>query len=117
VIGSRLPDIPDPTKIAGSGAEAAKAVAQGVVGIGQDLAAGVEQILFNTIERGLRSLESGASDIVNLVQQDIATGRTTLDRVKIDIDQICNNVLRQVDQTVGQEIVRKFKSEIERQLR
>ena len=113
----RLPDIPDPTKIADAGAKVVQSVAKGGVDIGMDIAAGVEQILFNTVEGGLRSLESGASDIINLVRQDIATGRTTFDKVRADVDRACNSVLSQVDQALGQEIVRKFKSEIERQLR
>ena len=116
-IGGQLPNVPDPTEVAKAAAEAAKAMAKGGVDIGADIAAGVEQILFNTIEGGLRSLESGASDIVNLVQADVATGRTTFDKVRRDVDQACNSVLSQVDRGLGQEIVRKFKSEVERLLR
>lgn len=113
----RVPDVPDPTKIASAGAEVAKAVGQGIVNAGMDIAAGVEQILFNTIERGIGTLQSGASDIVKLVREDVRTGKTTVEKVRSDVDQACNKVLSQVDQAIGQEVVRKFKAEVERQLR
>ena len=111
------PNVPDPTKIAQSGAEMAKAIAQGGVAVGIDVAAGVQQILFNTIDKSINSLASGARDIADIVKSDVSTGKTTIDKVRGDIDQACNSVLSQVDQAIGGEIVRKFKSEIERQLR
>ena len=117
VIGSKLPDIPDPTKIASSGAEIAKAVGQGVTAVGVDVVAGVEQILFNTIERSIGALASGAKEVASIAKTNIDTGKTTADSVRRDIDQACNSVLSQVDRTVGGEIVRKFKSEVEKQLR
>lgn len=117
MVGPKLPDVPDPTKIAQSGAEAVKAVAQGAVGAGFDVAAGVEQILFNTIEGSIRALAGGATEIVSMVKGDVNAGKTTIEKVRSDIDQAGNRVLSQVDQAIGQEIVRKFKSEVERQLR
>mgnify|MGYP001606998679 CR=1 FL=1 len=117
MIGGRLPNVPDPTKIAQSGAEAVKAVGQGALGVSSDIVAGVEQILFITIENGIHSLSGGASDIARIIKSDIDTGKTTMDKVRGDIDRACNSVLSQVDQAVGGEIIRKFKSEIERQLR
>ena len=117
MVGPRLPDVPDPTKIAQSGAEAAKAVAQGVVGVGVDVAAGVEQILFNTIEGSIHALAGGAAEVVNMVKGDISAGKTTIEKVRSDIDRAGNSVLSQVDQAIGQEVVRKFKSEVEKQLR
>ena len=112
-----LPDVPDPTRVAASGADAVKSLGKGVVDVGQDIAAGVEQILFNTIEGGVSALRDGAYDVVQLVRKDINTGKTTVEKVRGDIDRACNSVLSQVDQTIGGEIVRKFKSEVERQLR
>jgi len=113
----RLPDVPDPTKIAQAGAETAKTIAQGGVGVGTDIAAGIEQILFNTIERSINSLKDGASDIVKIIRSDIDTGRTTVEKVRGEIDRVGNSVLSQVDQAIGGEVVRKFKAEVEKQLR
>ena len=113
----RLPQVPDPTKIAQSGAEVVKVIAQGSVGVGVDIATGIEQILFNTIDGGINTLKDGASSVARIIKSDIDAGRTTMDKVRRDIDQACNSVLSQVDQAVGGEIVRKFKSEVESQLR
>ena len=112
-----FPDIPDPTRIAKSGSEAVKAVAQGGIGIGVDIATGAEQILFNTIDGSVGALSRGIADIVNIAKVNIRAGRTTAEKVRSDVDRACNSVLSQVDQAIGGEIVRKFKSEIEKQLR
>ena len=117
MIGRGLPQVPDPSILAKSGADSVKAVAEGLVGVGIDIAAGVEQILFNTIERSINSLQSGAKDIVQIVKSDIDTGRTTVERVKSDIDRAASTVLQQVDRGIGQEVVNKFKNEVEKQLR
>ena len=117
MIGGRLPDIPDPTKIAQAGAEVAKAVGQGGVAVGVDLAEGIRQALFQTIEGGAGVIDQSVKGIVGIVKRDVDTGKTTIDKVRGDIDQACNKVLSQVDQAVGGEVVRKFKSEIEKQLR
>lgn len=111
------PDVPDPTKIAGAGVEAIKAVAKGGVGVGIDIASGVEQILFNTIEGGIRSLQSGASDIASIIKRDVDLGKTTFDRARQEIERTCDNVLTQVDRAIGEEVVRKFKREVEKQIK
>jgi len=117
MIGGRLPDIPDPTKIASSGAEAAKAAIEAIAGAGADIAKGVEQILLDTIGDSIDTLSDVARDVVKVAKKDIDTGRTTIEKVRLDIDRAANRVLSQVDQALGQEIVRKFKSEIERHLK
>jgi len=117
MLGARLPDVPDPTKIAKSGSEVVKAIAQGGVGVGVDLIVGAEQILFNTIEGTIGAVTSGVRELINMAKSDINLGKTTAERVRADIDQACNSVLSQVDQTIGGEVVRKFKSEVEKQLR
>ena len=112
-----IPDVPDPTKIVKSGTEAAKATAQGVVGIGVDVAAGVQQILFNTIEGAIGAISDGARDLTNIIKTDVNIGKATAENVRRDIDMACNAVLTHVDQGIGAEVVRKFKSEVERRLR
>jgi len=112
-----LPDVPDPTKIVKSGADAAKAIVQGGVGAGMDIADGTKQILFQTVEGGAKVMYDGIGGLVNVIKRDVETGKTTIERVRGDIDSACNSVLSQVDQAVGGEIVIKFKREIERQLR
>ena len=113
----RLPEVPDPTKIAQSGAEMVKAAAQGGIGVGVDIAEGIHEALFQTVEGTAHLLSSNVTEIVSILKRDINTGKTTIDKVRGDIDRACSSVLSQVDQTIGGEIVRKFKSEVERQLR
>ena len=113
----RLPDIPDPTKIVGSGAEIAKAVATGSLSVGMNIAEGVRKILFQSVEGGVRVGDNTVKEVVNTIKANVDAGKATMESVRRDIDQACNSVLSQVDQAVGGEIVRKFKSEIERQLR
>lgn len=113
----RLPDIPDPTKIAGSGAEVAKAIATGGLSVSMDIAEGVRKVLFQSVEGGVRVGDNTVKEVVNTIKANVDAGKATMESVRRDIDQACNSVLSQVDQAVGGEIVRKFKSEIERQLR
>ena len=115
-IGS-LPDVPDPTKIAKSGAEVMKAVAQGGVGVSMDVADGIRQSLLQTVEGGAGVIDQGVKGVIGIVKQDVETGRTTMNRMRGEIDRVCNSVLSQVDQSIGGEVVRKFKSEVEKQLR
>lgn len=117
MVGARMPDVPDPTKIAQSGVEVVKAIAQGGVGVGIDIVAGVEQILFNTIEGSITALSSGAKEIVRMAQANVSTGKATAEKIRADVDRAASTVLTQVDSAIGGEVVRKFKSEIERQLR
>lgn len=113
----RLPDVPDPTKIAGSGASVAKSLATGGVSVGMDIAEGVRKVLFQSIEGGTRTVDGAVKEVVGIVKANIETGKTTIESVRRDIDQAADSVLSQVDRAVGQEVVGKFKSEIEKQLR
>ena len=115
VVG-RLPNVPDPTKIAGSGVEVAKAMATGGVSVSMDIADGMRKILFQTVEGGARTIDGAVKEAVNTIKANVDTGKATVESVRRDIDQAANSVLSQVDQAVGGEIVRKFKSEVERQL-
>jgi len=117
MVGGSLPDIPDPTKITKSGAEMAKAVATGGLSVSMDVAEGVRKVLFQTVEGGARTVDGAVREVVGIAKANIDTGKSTMESIRRDIDQACNSVLSQVDQAVGGEIVRKFKSEIERQLR
>ena len=116
-MAGRLPNVPDPTVIAGAGVEAIKGVMKGGVGVGTDIAVGIEQILFNTIEGGVNSLKEGASSVVRIVRNDVQSGKTSVEKILSEIDRAGNNVISQVDRGIGQEVVRKFKSEVERLLR
>ena len=111
------PSVPDPTKIARSGQVAASAVAKGAMSVGSDLTGGIENILFNTIGAAIKSLERGATDLVGIIKSDVDSGRRTVDQVMGEVDRTANEVLRQVDEGIGQEVVSKFKQEVERQLR
>jgi len=113
----RLPDVPDPTKIAASGAEVVKTFAQGGVGVGMDIAEGMRQALFQSIEGGARVMDEGVKGVVSVIKRDVEIGKSTIEKVRGDIDRACNTVLSQVDQAIGGEVVRKFKSEVEKQLR
>ena len=113
----KLPDVPDPTKIAGSGAEVAKSLATGGVSVGMDIAEGVRKVLFQSIEGGTRTVDGAVREVMSTVKANVETGKATIESIRRDIDQAANSVLSQVDQAVGQEVVRKFKSEIEKQLR
>ena len=115
--GGGVPDIPDPTRIAKSGADIVKVLAQGGLGVGMDVADGVRQVLFQSIEGGVKVMYDGVGGLVGIIKRDVETGKTTMEKVRSDIDSACNSVLSQVDQVVGGEIVTKFKREIEKQLR
>jgi len=117
MVGGRLPNVPDPTKIAGSGAEVAKAMATGGVSVSMDIAEGMRKVLFQSIEGGARTMDSMVKEVVATIKADVEAGKTTVENVRRDIDQAASSVLSQVDQAVGGEIVRKFKSEVEKQLR
>jgi len=110
------PQVPDPTVVAKSGADSVKAVAQGVIEAGNDIASGVEQILFNTAVDGVGTLSTVAKDIVKTLKNGIDTGRNTVNKVKGDIDQAVNRVQQDVDQGLGQEVVKKFITEVDKQL-
>jgi len=111
------PNVPDPSQIVKSGAEVAKAIATGGVSVGMDLAEGVRKVLFQTVEGGARTVDGAVKEVVNIAKANIEAGKATIESVHRDIDQACNSVLSQTDQAVGQEVVRKFKSEVERRLR
>jgi len=113
----RLPDVPDPTKIAQAGAELAKVVSHGAVDVGVDVAEGLRQILFQTVEGGVKEVDQTIKEVVSIVKRDVETGKTTVDKVRMDVDRTFSSLRSQVDQAIGGEVVRKFKSEIERQLR
>ena len=112
-----LPQVPDPTKIANSGVNAAKAVAKGAQGVGENIFAGAHQILFNTSFGLLNTIHSTAKELAALAQSDIQTGVNTVEGVMSQIDRAGNELVRELDQAIGGEIVRKFKSEVERYLR
>ena len=117
MVGMRLPDVPDPTKIASGGADVVKAMATGGLSVSMDIAEGVRKVLFQSVEGGVGVLSDGVRGVVAIAKANVDTGKSTMENVRRDIDQACNSVLSQVDQAVGGEIVRKFKSEIEKQLR
>jgi len=117
MVGMRLPDVPDPTKIANSGADVVKAMATGGLSVGMDIAEGVRKVLFQSVEGGVGVMYEGVKGVVNIAKANVDTGKSTMENVRRDIDQACNSVLSQVDQAVGGEVVRKFKSEVEKQLR
>ena len=112
----RAPNLPDPTKIANSGVSSVKAIVNGGLDAGADVVAGAEQILFNVVSGSIDVVEDGASSLVRMAQRSIDEGRTTVGKVRSDVARACDTVLSQVDQAVGGEIVRKFKSEVDRLL-
>lgn len=113
----RTPELPDPARIASAGAEAGKAVGQGVVDVGVDIADGLKNIAFGTVEGGRRTVDQAVTSLVDIVKSDIEAGRTTVEKVRRDIDQSLNAVRTQVDQAIGQEVVTKFKRQVEQFLR
>ena len=117
MVGGRLPDVPDPTKIAGAGAEIAKAMATGGVAVSSDIAEGVRKLVTLTVEGSATEADRLAKGIISIIKANLDTGKVTVESVRRDIDTALNSVKSQVDQAVGGEIVRKFKSEIEGQLR
>ena len=117
MVGPRLPDVPDPTKIAGAGAEAVKAIATGGVSVGMGMVEGITKILFQTVGGGAKTIDQAVTNVIDLAMVNIGVGKATGESIRRDLDQACNKVLSQVDQAVGGEIVRKFKSEVEKQLR
>jgi len=117
IVGGRLPSVPDPTVVAKSGADVAKAIATGGLSVGMDIAEGVRKVLFQSVEGGVGVMYEGVKGIVNIARVNVDTGKSTMESIRRDIDQAANSVLSQVDQAVGGEVVRKFKSEVERQLR
>ena len=116
-MGSGLPDIPDPTKIAVSGAAVAKAIVTGGVSVSMDIAEGMRKVLFQSVEGGAKTMDGAVREVVNTIKANIEAGKATVESVRRDIDQAATSVLAQVDQVAGQEIVRKFRSEVERRLR
>jgi len=80
-----------------------------------DIADGMRKILFQSVEGGARTVDSMVKEVVSTIKADVEAGRTTVESVRRDIDQAASSVLSQVDQAVGGEVVRKFKSELERQ--
>jgi len=84
------PEVPDPTKIVSAGAEAGKAVGQGVVSVGADIAEGLKSIVFSTIEGGSQTVDQAVKNLVGLIKADLEAGRTTVDKVRRDIDQSLN---------------------------
>ena len=112
-----IPDIPDPTKIAGAGAETAKSVVTGGVSVGMDIAEGFRKLLTQSTDGGIKTVEGAVREMVNTLKADIEIGKTTIEAVRRDIDQACNSALSQLDQGIGREVVLKLKSEVEKQLR
>ena len=113
----QLPNVPDPTKIAGGGAEVAKAIVTGGVSVGMDVAEGFRKVLVQSTEGGIKTVDGAVREVVATLKANIDAGKTTVESIRRDIDQVATSVLSQTDQVVGQEIVRKFKTEVERQLR
>ena len=111
------PEVPDPTKIVSAGAEIGKAVGQGAVSVGVDIAEGLKGIAFGTVEGGRQTIDQAVKNLVGLVKADLDTGRTTVDKVRRDIDQSLNTIRTQFDQAIGQEVVTKFKRQVEGFLR
>ena len=116
-LGGGAPDIPDPTRIAGAGAETAKAVVTGGVSVGMDVAEGFRKIALQTVEGGVRIVDQGVKGVVDICKANIETGKSTVESIRRDIDQSCNSVLTQLDQGIGKEVVLKLKREVEKQLR
>ena len=108
------PEVPDPTKIVSAGAEVGKAVGQGVVSVGVDIAEGLRSIAFATVEGGRQTVDQAVKNLLDLVRPDIDSGRTTVDNVRRDIDQSLSTIRTQFDQAIGQEVVTKFKRQVER---
>ena len=116
-MGGKLPDIPDPTKTVVGGIEVAKAIVTGGVSVSMDVAEGMRKVLFQSVEGGTKTIDGAVREVVNTIKANIEAGKATVESVRRDIDQAAASVLTQADQVVGQDIVRKFKAEVEKQIR
>ena len=114
---SGLPDVPDPTKVANSIAEGAKIVADQATLIGQSLVEGVSKIAVTGIKGAMVTTDHVAKDFITGVESAVSTGKATADTIKGAFKSTAEGLRNQVDQGIGGEVVRKFKSETERMLR
>lgn len=112
-----LPEVPDPTKIAQSGVEAVKSLVNGGINAGIDLADGFRKILVQSVEGGATEVDQTVKSLINMAKANLDIGKSTFESVRRDIDSALTSVISQVDKAIGGEIVRKFKSEVEKRLR
>ena len=121
MVGGRLPDLPNLGSGAKMLAEGIKGLAEGSAKAGEDLVGGVEEILLGTGEEFAEILNNignnAAKGAIKLIRRDLKAGKVTMEQIRGDVTKAIDSAVRGVDQAVGREIIEKFKSEIERQLR
>ena len=116
-LGNGLPDVPDPTKVANSFAEGAKMTFDKATVIGQSIVTCATDIALNTVRGMMATADHVAKDVVSGAEADVATVRSTSERIKTALQSTAEGLRAQVDEGIGGEVVRKFKREFEKVFR
>ena len=117
MVGGGLPDVPDPIKVADSVMDGMKVVADRTTAIAQVVAEGLGKMVITSTKGVMTSVDHVAKDIMSGVEGNINIGKATADSIKSSLQATAEGIRSQVDRGIGEEVVRKLKGEVERQLR
>ena len=109
-------NLPDPTAVASSVVEGAKAGVEGALQAGQHVAEGAKKAVLGTASGVARAAGQGVEQVVSIVDQGVGAVTGTVNAVVNDAKRAADSVRSQVDRGVGQEVIGKIKREIDRRL-